>query len=72
MYLLYTNIDDQVGNEEHSSFTTKEVALFKTRFEEGYDILDDERYNEWLRKQGIIRVTLESYKFCCMHLWLSS
>jgi len=45
-------IDNQVGNKEHLPFTAKEVSLFKTRFEEGYDITDDERYNEWLMKQG--------------------
>lgn len=33
-------------------FTAKEVALFKTRLEEGYDITSDERYNEWLKRQG--------------------
>ena len=38
---------------EDKTFTAKEITLFKTRFEEGYDITDDERYNEWLKQQGI-------------------
>ena len=38
---------------EDKIFTAKEITLFKTRFEEGYDITDDERYNEWLKQQGI-------------------
>ena len=31
-------------------FTVEELALFKTRFEEGYDIVDDSKYNAWLQK----------------------
>ena len=32
-------------------FTVEELALFKTRFEEGYDIVDDSKYNDaWLQK----------------------
>lgn len=43
---LYDTVEDQ-------GFSEEELALFKTRFEEGYDITDDERYNKWLRQEGI-------------------
>ena len=31
-------------------FTAEELALFKRRFQEGYDIVDDSKYNAWLQK----------------------
>lgn len=31
-------------------FTAEEIALFEKRFEEGYDIVDDNKYNAWLHK----------------------
>lgn len=31
-------------------FTTDELALFERRFQEGYDIVDDSKYNAWLQK----------------------
>lgn len=31
------------------SFTDKELQLFSRRFDEGYDMTTDERYNEWMR-----------------------
>ena len=38
---------------EHGSkslpFTEEEIKLFETRFENGYDLTTDERYNAWLR-----------------------
>jgi hypothetical protein len=30
-------------------FTEEEIKLFETRFENGYDLRTDERYNAWLR-----------------------
>ena len=32
------------------TFTSKEIAHFIRRYEEGYDITTDERYNLWLKK----------------------
>ena len=29
-------------------FTEGEISLFETRFENGYDLMDDARYNQWL------------------------
>ena len=31
-------------------FTAEELALFERRFQEGYDIVDDSKYNAWLQK----------------------
>ena len=31
-------------------FTAEEIALLEKRFEEGYDIVDDNKYNAWLQK----------------------
>ena len=31
------------------TFTEEEVKRFETRFENGYDLKDDERYNSWLK-----------------------
>ena len=31
-------------------FTAEELALYEKRFEEGYDIVDDSKYNFWLQK----------------------
>lgn len=31
-------------------FTAEKIALFEKRFEEGYDIVDNNKYNAWLHK----------------------
>ena len=32
------------------TFTMAELALFKRRYENGYDLKTDSRYNQWLSK----------------------
>ena len=34
------------------SFTEEEIKLFEIRFDNGYDLTTDERYNAWLRAKG--------------------
>ena len=29
-------------------FTEREIALFETRYENGYDVIGDDRYSQWL------------------------
>jgi len=36
------------------TFTPAEVALYERRLEEGYDLKTDEKYNTWLKLQGIL------------------
>ena len=48
-------IDDEVTmspavSHDCLKFTVEELALFERRFQEGYDIVDDSRYNAWLQK----------------------
>ena len=31
-------------------FTAEELVLFERRFQEGYNIVDDSKYNAWLQK----------------------
>ena len=42
--------DDSL-NKEIPQFTEAEKILFKKRFEEGYDLTSDDRYNTWLKLQ---------------------
>jgi hypothetical protein len=35
--------------EHHYSFTEEEIKLYERRFENGYDLKTDERYNAWLK-----------------------
>ena len=39
--------------EHCPQFTEKELQLFETRFENGYDLTTDERYNAWLKTKSI-------------------
>ena len=45
---------------ENLSFTEKEIQLFETRYENGYDLTTDKRYNAWLRAKGRGDVELSS------------
>ena len=36
--------------EQDLEFTNAEVTLYERRFQEGYDLHHDERYNEWIRR----------------------
>ena len=36
--------------EQDLEFTNAEVTLYEHRFQEGYDLHHDERYNEWIRR----------------------
>ena len=42
--------DDSL-NKEIPQFTEAEKILFKKRFEEGYHLTSDDRYNTWLKLQ---------------------
>ena len=42
------------------NFTEEEVALFTKRYEEGYDLTHDKRYNYWVHLKGDKDVSLES------------
>lgn len=38
-----------VTSEMELTFTQEELTLFTKRFEEGYDLKQDDRYNLWLK-----------------------
>lgn len=38
---------------QSTPFTEKELQLFETRFENGYDLTTDDRYNAWLKTKSI-------------------
>lgn len=38
-------------NGVESTFTEQEIKLFKRRFENGYDLKSDRRYNLWLKNK---------------------
>ena len=38
--------------DAQSHFTEDEVKLFERRFENGYDLKNDERYNAWLKTRS--------------------
>lgn len=46
-HYYYYIIDD---SEEE--FSLEELSLFKRRFENGYNLHSDQRYNLWLEKEG--------------------
>ena len=39
-----------IVSDDCLKFTVEELALFERRFQEGYDIVDDIKYNAWLQK----------------------
>ena len=41
-----------VENPPEPVFTAKELELFTTRFENGFDLTHDDRYNLWLKENG--------------------
>jgi hypothetical protein len=41
--------------EHHYSFTEEEIKLYE-RFEKGYDLKADERYNAWLKGRDPSRI----------------
>jgi hypothetical protein len=38
-----------VEARQHSEFSAEELEKFECRYENGYDLITDERYNRWLR-----------------------
>ena len=44
---------------QRMTFTEDEIKLFERRFENGYDLKNDERYNTWLKTR-----TSEGKRFC--------
>ena len=52
--LSYHDLSDIAESVNHDpdddSFTVEETTLFQTRYENGYDISGDERYEQWLSK----------------------
>ena len=42
---------DNADNLLEKEFTEAEEILFQKRFEEGYDLTNDDRYNTWLKLQ---------------------
>lgn len=47
---LPTSVNSHVdGSDSPTSFTVDEIKLFQRRYDEGYDLHHDERYNLWLK-----------------------
>ena len=44
--------DSSPHPKDTDSFTAEEVANFRKRYDEGYDICTDKRYNSWLQTFG--------------------
>ena len=47
---LYSPAGKRTKEVSQDDFTMEEIELFQTRYENGYDISTDSRYNDWLAK----------------------
>ena len=57
-----------------AEFTEEEIALFETRYENGYDVTEDARYNKWLSKfhpESAVRIASLQYGSTAVSSFLS-